>query len=270
MASLQSLHVYPLKSARGIEVARALLSPAGLDHDREWLLVTPDGHFMTQREFPRLALLRTELRGPALCIAAPGMPALSLDAAAAGSPRRVRIWNDDCDAIDAGEAAADWASRAVGTPCRLVRFDGRQTRLSARAWTGDVAAPNRFSDAFPLLIANSASLQELNERLARPLPMNRFRPNLVLDGLAPWEEDRVAELIIGPVRLRLVKPCTRCRITTIDQDNGLPAGEEPLRTLRRYRYDAALQGILFAQNAIILSGVGTWLARGAEVALRWK
>lgn len=270
MISLQSLHIYPLKSARGIDLARATLTATGLDHDRHWLLVDPRRRFMTQREHPRLATVRVALRGTTLELDAPGLPPLAVADEAPGPACRVRIWNDDCAAIDAGDAAADWASRALGTACRLVRFDMRQTRLSSREWTRELAAPNQFSDGFPLLVANRASLEELNSRLEQPLPMNRFRPNLVLAGLAAWDEDRIAELGIGAVRLRLVKPCTRCRITTIDQDTGTPTGEEPLQTLRGYRYDAALRGILFAWNAVILAGVGATLEAGQAVTLRWK
>lgn len=266
MATLHSLHVYPLKSARGIDPERATLTAAGLEGDRRWMLVSTAGRFLTQREQPQLARVRTALQGTTLVLGAPGLPDLALADAVAGSVRTVRVWNDECDGIDAGDAAADWASRAIGTPCRLLRFDPRRPRLAAAQWTGGLAAPIRFSDGFPLLVANRASLDELNGRLGgTPLPMNRFRPNLVVAGLAPWDEDRIAELLIGAVRLRLVKPCTRCVITTVDQDSGAPAGEEPLRTLRTYRYDAALRGITFAWNALIVAGAGTVLQNGATV-----
>jgi uncharacterized protein YcbX len=270
MVKVESLHVYPLKSARGIDLGHALLGTTGLDYDRHWLLVNPDGRFLTQREHPRLALVHTALRGTTLELSAPGLPALALADGAPGAARRVRIWNDEVDAIDAGDAAGDWASRALGAACRLVRFDTRQARLSSRDWTGVVAAPNQFTDGFPVLVASRASLDELNSRLAQPLPMNRFRPNLVLAGLAPWDEDRIDELQIGSVRLKLVKPCTRCSITTIDQVSGTPTGDEPLRTLKSYRYDAALRGVLFAQNAIILAGIGATLTVGQDVTPRWK
>jgi uncharacterized protein YcbX len=270
MVNVESLHIYPLKSARGIDLGRALLAPTGLDHDRHWLLVNGDGRFLTQREQPRLALIRTALRGTTLELTAPGLPPLIVPDDAGGPARRVRIWNDDVDAIDAGDDAADWAGRAIGAACRLVQFDPRQRRLSSRDWTGEALAPNQFSDGFPILVANRASLDELNSRLAQPLPMNRFRPNIVLAGLAPWDEDRIDELHIGSVRLKLVKPCTRCRITTIDQDSGTPTGDEPLRTLKSYRYDAALRGILFAQNTIILAGVGATLEAGQDVVPHWR
>ncbi len=270
MVTLRSLHVYPLKSARGIDLEAATLAPTGLAGDRRWMLVSTAGRFLTQREHPRLARIGTALHGTALELSAPGQPPLRLADDAAGTVRAVRVWNDECDGIDVGDAAADWASQAIGVPCRLLRFDPRRARLSSPQWTGDVAAPNQFTDGFPLLVANRASLDELNGRLATPLPMNRFRPGLVLDGLAPWDEDRIAELRIGAVRLRLVKPCTRCIITTIDQDSGTPTGPEPLQTLRTYRYDSALKGILFAQNAVILSGVGTTLRAGAAVAVDWR
>lgn len=271
MATLDSLHVYPLKSARGIDLDRATLAATGLAGDRRWMLVSAAGRFLTQREHPQLARVRTALAGTTLRLGAPGLPDLALADDATGHARTVQVWNDTCEGIDAGDAAADWASRAIGAPCRLLRFDPRRERLSNRQWTGDVAAPNQFSDGFPLLVANRASLGELNARLGgTPLPMNRFRPNLVIDGLAPWDEDRIDELRIGAARLRLVKPCTRCIITTIDQESGAPTGEEPLRTLRAYRYDAALRGILFGVNAIIVTGVGATLAAGAAVEVHWK
>ena len=270
LARLQSLHIYPLKSARGIDLAEAHLAATGLAGDRRWMLINGAGRFLTQREQPRLALLRTALRGTTLELTAPGLPTLALADDAPGTTRSVRVWKDECDAIDVGDVAADWAGRAIGEPCRVLRFDPRRTRLSAMEWTGGLAAPNPFSDGFPLLVVNRASLDELNGRLGTPLPMNRFRPNLVLDGLAAWDEDRIGEVHIGAVRLRLVKPCTRCIITTIDQDSATPSGPEPLQTLRAYRYDATLRGILFGMNAILLAGVGATLAAGAAAQVRWK
>ncbi|MCC7464087.1 MAG: MOSC N-terminal beta barrel domain-containing protein [Gammaproteobacteria bacterium] len=270
MVTLHSLHLYPLKSARGIDLGHARLAATGLDGDRRWMVISAAGRFLTQREQPRLALLRTALQGAALRLSAPGLPDITLAGDAAGSARTVRVWNDECDGIDAGDDAADWVSQVIGMPCRVLRFDPRRTRLSAMQWTRGIAAPNQFSDGFPLLVANRASLAALNGQLDTPLPMNRFRPNLVLDGLAPWDEDRIDELHIGAVHLRLVKPSTRCIITTIDQDSATPTGEEPLRTLRACRYDAVLRGVLFGVNAIILAGVGTTLSAGTAVQVRWK
>lgn len=129
---------------------------------------------------------------------------------------------------------------------------------------------NRFTDGFPLLALSNASLADLNARLARPLPMNRFRPNLVLDGLEPYAEDCIDELYTDGVTLKIVKPCTRCSITTTDQDAAQRDGDEPLRTLKGYRYDPKLNGVLFGQNTIVVAGIGAILHRDQALQVRWK
>jgi hypothetical protein len=153
-------------------------------------------------------------------------------------------------------------SELLGRPLRLVRFDQSRVRLSDLAWTGGLAAPNLFSDGFPLLAIARASLADLNSRLAVPLPMDRFRPNLVLDGLPPYGEDALGDLIAGALRLRRVKPCTRCSITTTNQGTGAVEGDEPLRTLKSYRWDRALRGVTFGQNLIVVAGAGSRLTVG--------
>jgi uncharacterized protein YcbX len=158
----------------------------------------------------------------------------------------------------------------LGRACRLVRFDPTHRRLSAREWTGEVEAENRFTDGFPMLAVSASSLADLNRRLARPLPVNRFRPNILLDGLPPYAEDRIDELCGAGLRLKLVKPCTRCRITLTNQDTGELEGDEPLRTLRGYRYDAGLHGVCFGQNIVVVEGVGARLRRGQRLQVRWR
>jgi hypothetical protein len=259
---IAGLYRYPVKSARGEALASARLAATGLEHDREWLVVDDRGIFQTQRERPRLATLSVATDGETWTMSAPGQPALRLPREFAGDACRVRIWRDRCAAIDAGDAAASWLSAWLGGTCRLVRFDPAERRLSSREWTGDVAALNQFSDGFPVLVLGNASLADLAARAGRPFPVERFRPNLVLDGLDAYGEDRIDELAVGAVRLRLVKPCTRCVITATDQACGERDGEEPLRTLRSYRYDARLQGVTFAQNAVIVAGIGATLAVG--------
>jgi uncharacterized protein YcbX len=270
-----ALHYYPIKSAAGIELERALLTPAGFEDDRRWMLVTDAGHFITQREAPRLALLRPRLSANALLLTAPELPEIPIALSRRGPRRTVTVWQDACEAYDEGDEAAAWLYAFLGVACRLVRFDPAQRRLSERAWTGAIEAENRFSDGFPLLMLSAASLGELNGRLAVPLPVNRFRPNLVLEGLQPYDEDRIDELYGSEadgneVRLKLVKPCTRCRITVTNQDTGELEGDEPLRTLRSYRYDARLHGVCFGQNAIVAQGAGTALTRGQSLQIRWR
>ena len=269
-ARIAALYSYPVKSARGTEHAQALITDAGLDGDRMWMLVTPEGRFLTQRELPRLALLAPELSADTLVLRSAGTPELALARDRVGSACRVRVWKDDCAAFDEGEEAAAWLQRLLGRPCRLVRFDPAEPRLSDRAWTGALAAPNRFTDGFPLLVLSAASLRDLNARLPAPLPLNRFRPNLLLEGLAAYDEDRIDELQAGRVRLKVVKPCTRCSITSTDQELGTVEGDEPLRTLKAYRYDAALRGVCFGQNVIVERGVGEMLRLGQELRVRWR
>lgn len=266
MITLAGLHVYPVKSCRGIELDEALVTETGLEHDREWMVVTPEGRFLTQRELPRLALVGTRLEQRSLWLSAPHGAPLEVPLDHAGAPAEVVVWRDRCAARDAGDAAARWLGDTLEREVRLVRFDAAHLRRSDAAWTGATRAYTQFADGYALLAISTASLDDLNARLPMPLPMNRFRPNLVLDGLPAYGEDGLGEFRIGDqVRLRAVKPCMRCAITTTDQDTGAVDGAEPLRTLKTYRWNARLHGIEFGQNVIVLAGAGTTLARGMEL-----
>ena len=262
--TLSALHLHPIKSCAGIAVDSALLIETGLELDRAWMVVDHHGEMLTQRELPRLALVRTQLRGDDLVLRAPGMLALHVSLDAVEAPTRVRVWDDDVGAFDMGAIAAQWFSDLIGQPkLRLVRFDPAQRRLSDPRWTGAIEAQAAFADGFALLVAGSTSLAELNTRLAArgaaPVGMERFRPNLGLDGLAPHEEDHVDELLFdsaeGPVRIKLVKPCVRCSIPNIDPASA-ESSTEPGATLAGYRADPRMQGgITFGMNAIVVEGV---------------
>jgi hypothetical protein len=260
-----SLHLYPVKSCRGIQVPEATVTSAGLEHDREWMVVTPVGRFVTQREVPRLALIATDLSDGALTLAAPGASRLVVPLESGTDVRQVTVWGDHCPAFDQGEPAAQWLTELLGRPLRLVRFDPAHRRLSNPAWTGGVEAPTRFSDGYALLAISRASLDDLNSRLSMPLPMDRFRPNLVLEGLPAYGEDALDDLVAGDVRLRRVKPCTRCAIATTNQATAEVEGDEPLRTLKSYRWDKELRGVTFGQNLIVVAGAGTRLHAGLEL-----
>lgn len=266
-----SLHVYPVKSCHRIDLGLAQLGERGLAGDREWMVVTPEGRFLTQRTHPALALVRPALEGAELVLRHPALEPLRLPSA--GDPRwsrrRVRIWDDEVEAGVAGGAAGDWISAAAGGPALLVRADAATMRQPSGKWRGDRAAPVNFPDAYPLLVCNPASLDDLNSRMPAPLPMTRFRPNLVVAGLAPWQEDAVETLRFGPVELRLVKPCTRCSTTTIDQESGAAAGN-PLEALRAFRFDRELRGVTFGQNALASAGVGERLEAGSEGIARLR
>jgi uncharacterized protein YcbX len=269
-ATLTDLHVYPIKSCRGIALESARLAATGLADDRHWMLVRPNGRFVTQRELPRMALVTTALNATGLTLHAPGMSAIEVSRQAGGESRAVTVWKFDGRGIDCGDSAAAWVSQYLETPLRLVRFDVHAPRVCSPDWTGDTQAFTEFSDGYPILVISRASLGELNSRLPKALPMERFRPNLVIDGVDAYDEDRMHELRAGPVTLRIVKPCARCSITTTDQQRGAVDGVEPLRTLKEYRFDPKLRGVLFGQNAIIVDGVGELLQVGQRFDVSWK
>lgn len=270
MAIITELHVYPVKSCRGIALEQARIAIAGFAHDREWLIVDSNGRFVTQREVPRLALIAPAISDRELTLTAPGHGSISMPLDLRGAPVEVTCWRDRCAAFDAGAAAAAWLEGFLGAVYRLVRFNQDRPRPSDPRWTQDVRALNQFSDGFPWLVIGEASLRDLNGRLAVPLPMNRFRPNIVVGGLTAYAEDRVHELYDQDVRLRMVKPCTRCAIPTTDQATGERTTGEPLRTLRTYRYDPQLKGVTFGQNAVLVEGLGQELRIGQELAVLWK
>jgi uncharacterized protein YcbX len=268
--TLATIGLHPIKSCGALAPASALLTDTGLDLDRAWMVVDPDGEMLTQRELPRMALIRPTLRLSDLVLRAPGMLGLHLLLDTVEEPTRVRVWDDIVKAWDMGPLAAQWFSDYLGTPARLVRFDPDERRLAERRWTRELEAPTAFADGFPLLVTSTASLAELNQRLAdgghAPVGPERFRANLVLDGLTAFDEDHIDELTIstddGPVRLKLVKPCSRCQIPNVDPATG-ETGAEPGATLATFRSDARVGGaVTFGMNAIVLEGEGRTLRRG--------
>ena len=269
--TLRSLHLYPVKSCAGITLAEALLIETGLELDRAWMLVgEEDRRFVSQREWPRLALVQPTLRVNDMILRAPGMLALHIAIDAVEAPLRVTVWNDEVAAFDMGDLAAQWFSDFVDTRLRLVRFDPDQKRLSSREWTGAIEAENAFSDGFPLLVASTASLAEVNRRLAASgepaVTPARFRPNLVLDGLDAHGEDHLDEIVFdtpeGPVQLKLVKPCARCSIPDVDPATG-ERGHAVGDVLAGYRADSRVGGkITFGMNAVIVEGIDRALRTG--------
>jgi uncharacterized protein YcbX len=270
MAKIKALNVYPVKSCRGIPLQAAEVTASGFLHDREWMIVREGYRFITQREQPRLALIEPTFIADTLELRAPGVGSIRIPLAAEGEAVEAVCWRDRCAAFDLGAEPARWLSNYLQGSVRLVRFDPRGKRRSDPKWTQDAEAFSRFADAFPWLVISQASLDDLNTRLPAALPMNRFRPNIVLEDLPSYAEDRIHELEIGGVHLRLVKPCTRCAITTTDQYTAARETDEPLRTLRRYRFSRELKGVLFGQNAILLAGDGERLRVGQEIAVSWK
>ncbi len=270
MPTIQALNVYPVKSCRGITLEHARIAETGFEHDRQWLIVDDNNRFLTQREAPRLALIEIALETTHLRLRAPRMTELMIDIDARGPTVEVVCWRDLCAAFDMGELASSWLSDYLGTRHRLVRFDTARKRTSPAEWTGEIQALNQFSDAFPWLVISQASLDDLNTRLPAALPMNRFRPNIVIGGVDAYAEDRIHEIHAGDIRLRVTKPCTRCAITTTDQNTGERVSDQPLRTLKQYRFSRELKGVLFGQNAILVAGLGQTLRVGQEFEIVWK
>lgn len=261
---LDELWIYPVKSCHGIRLRSATLAERGFAGDREWMVVDERSRFMTQRTMPLLARIVPQLSSAELCLSAPGQRDLVLPrdlATLHGTPRSATIWSDTITALDAGNEAANWLRGALGVTARLLRATAETLRQPEARWRGNFAAPVNFPDAFPLLICNQASLGDLNVRMGAALPMTRFRPNIVISGLAAYAEDEVHSLSTGTIDLRLVKPSSRCSTTAVDQDSGV-VGLNPLPTLKTYRYDRNVQGVTFGQNALIAAGEGQILQSG--------
>ncbi|SFP02377.1 MOSC domain-containing protein [Actinomadura madurae] len=238
--TLTELNVYPLKSGAVTALRTAELTARGLPFDREFMLVTPEGRFLSQRDLARMALLRPSYDGEILTVDAPGVSPLVHKASDVGEVRDVTVQRKECQGVDQGDEAAAWFSELFDIDCRLVRFTGH--RPTSRGG-GEVM----FADGYPLLVISAESLDDLNAHLDEPLPMNRFRPSLVVEGLGPFGEDDVRLLRVGETVIEMVKPCNRCVITTTDQKTA-ERGREPLRTLASYRNRD--RGILFGQNCV--------------------
>jgi uncharacterized protein YcbX len=240
--TLSELHVYPVKSCGGFRTAGWEVDEFGLRLDRRWMVVNERGHFHTQRTRPRLAQVRTALSGQTLTLEAPGMETIAV-APGGGDTLAVGIWDDVCVAEQCERHGSEWMSDLLGEAVQLVFMPDATRRLTRRRREESLGRVG-FQDAYPFLLVGAASLDDLNTRLDAPLPMNRFRPNLVVNGSAAYAEDGWNRCRIGDIDLVVTKPCERCGIPTIDQDTG-ESGKEPLRTLALYRRvgDAVTFGI---------------------------
>jgi uncharacterized protein YcbX len=269
------LNLFPVKGCRGLALREALLAASGLQvdgiGDREWMVVDAEGEFLSQREHPMMALIETRLTSSSLLLKAPGMLLLDVPLASEGEVVDVRIWNDQVAAVTQGEIADAWLSSYLGVPARLMRFDYEGKRLAAHRYTGQVDAPFKFADAFPLLVTTTASLAALNERLRQkgeaPVTMPRFRSNIVLDGPPEFEEDYFKWIRVGPITIRPVKPCARCSVPGVDPATGEHSTvvTDALAGLR-----TTPDGVMFGVNAIVVEGAGGTLRVGdaVEVELR--
>ena len=248
LITVTGLYHYPIKSCAGTALTSAILDARGIRHDRELMIVdAAAGTFLTQRELPRMALIAPRLADGVLVVTAPGMAEITVPVVTQGPTSPVGIWRDTCEAVDQGDTIAGWLSIFLGHDCRLVRMADDFTRIVDQTYAIGPTDQVGFADGFPCLVIAEESLVDLNTRLDEPLLMNRFRPNIVIAGGAPFGEDRVAVLRIGEIVFHATKSCARCPITTVEQETG-KTGKEPLRTFATFR--RAKRGVMFGQNLI--------------------
>lgn len=246
---LSKIFVYPIKSAKGLDVSETFLHTSGPVTDRRWMLVDEEGTFLSQRKLPRMALIEPCFRGADLWVEAPGMsPLLISPWSGGGEWVSVRIWKDHLSLPHPDQRYSDWFSNFLGQQCRLVYlpdsvhrpveppFDDPKWRVS-------------LADGYPLLLVTEASLALLNKRLPSPIGIERFRPNLVISDADAHDEDDWTDIRIGSVELAIAKPCARCSTVLVDPETA-QVGVEPLKTLTEYRRRP--NGVMFAQNALVV------------------
>ena len=247
--NVSSISIYPVKSVRAVPLTQAEVRHRGLAGDRRWVVADQNGQFLSQRSHPKLALVSAAVEADgSIGLDAPGMPHLHVTVPVGKERLTVTVWDDTFEAASGGSQAARWFAHYLGFPSQLVYMDQLSHRPVAAAYgqPGDVVS---FADAVPLLLATDASLVDLNRRLAQPLPMSRFRPNVTIAGSEPWEEDRWKLVRIGKVDFEVTHRCARCVMTTIDQDTCEKSGDgEPLKTLATFRRDE--NGVYFGQNLV--------------------
>ena len=251
--TLSEINVYPVKGLKGIALEAARCTDRGIEHDRRWMVVDAEGRFLSQREHPKMATVWTELDGDHLTLSAPDEDSVDISLDPPPAPKmRVQVWSSVVDAVPASREADFWLTRYLGFPCRLVYMPDDSERYSNTRYAGEGKRVG-FADGYAFLVTNERSLADLNTRLAAKghpaLPMNRFRPNLVVSGAEPWAEDDWREMRVGSAAFRGVKPCGRCQVTTTDQATGEVVGPEPLATLSTFRESTEF-GIMFGMNLV--------------------
>lgn len=243
---LGNLYRYPVKSCRGENLSSMSVVERGLAFDRHWMLVNEQGRFLSQRELPRMALITPTLTDSGLLLHAPGMFELEVQPDSLAQIE-VQIWRDSCNAQLMSARADQWLRDFLGQPCRLVYLPGGQRRQVDQAYAGSEDQVG-FADGFPFLLISRASLDDLNQRMGLSLPMTRFRPNLVIEGCDAYAEDKWKRIRIGQLEFRVVKPCSRCVIPTVNPETGEREGNEPLKTLMSYRKQG--NNVYFGQNLL--------------------
>lgn len=252
---VSELYIYPVKSLGGISLVSSEVTSRGLQYDRRWMLVDEKNKFLTQRELPRLALFKTAIEKDSIIIFNAGEEADKIKLPLSPEPAStspVTVWEDNCEAQAASDEINEWFSRKLSVKCRAVYMPESTKRKIDPAYSITENDITSFSDGYPILLIGHASLDDLNSRMEIPVPMNRFRPNIVFTGGHPYEEDGIKTFKINNARFDAVKLCGRCIITTTDQETG-ERGKEPLKTLATYR--TKNNKVCFGQN-IICKGNG--------------
>jgi len=244
---LSEINIYPIKSLGGISLQTATVEERGLRYDRRWMLVDETNRFITQRSYPQMALIKVEKTNTGLLINHKEniLPMLSIQHNFYDEEISVQIWRDNVPALKYRGDVNDWFSKAIGIKCSLVYMpDSTKRKVNSYFAKDEIGS---FADGYPFLITGEESLKDLNNRLTAPLPMNRFRPNLVFSGGNSFDEDIWKKVRIGDIEFRVAKPCARCSVTTVNQDSG-ERGEEPLKTLAQFRINNG--EVLFGQNMV--------------------
>ena len=274
---LSEINIYPIKSLKGISLDKAKVEQRGLELDRRWMLVDSENIFFTQREFPKMATLAIELTENGLQVSTDGFEDLLIPTGEPANEEKikVRVWQSICDAVAAEDAINKWFSEALQTKCRLVYMpdDSKRDVNPLFNQNEDIVS---FADGYPFMVISESSLADLNARLKNEVPMNRFRPNFVIQNSEAFAEDDWKKMSIGDTIFRASKPCERCVITTIDQKQGFFTGKEPLRTLANYRqaknvkpsdfesFGLSKNSVLFGQN-LIAENFGETVKIGDEI-----
>ncbi len=262
-AVVTSIYTYPIKSCAGIELQEAVCDELGIVYDRQWAIVNDDIKILTQRDKPAMALIRPRIAADgSLSLSAPGMTPLTISPSEENKRQiSFNVWADASTGFDQGDRAAAWLSDFLGQTCRLVRNDKEFTRPTKLTKPNGEPGRVAFADGYPLLIVSEESLEDLNQRLDTPMPMDRFRPSVVLKGLGPYGEDRCKQLSSAEINLYPAKPCPRCVLVTVDQTNGQMRGPEPLKTISQYRRlaEKAIFGYYFIPSNPGMLRVGSTL-----------
>ncbi len=276
--TVAGLFSYPVKGFRAVAHESADVLASGVRHDREWMVVdarhTP-ARFVSQRECPLMATLAVTVNAAGELLLSCGTEIFAVPAPARNALLKVQVWNHETVALDAGDAVGEWLATRLSMPhdqLRLVRFHPEMRRDCNRLYAGDADAHTFFADGYPLLVTNASSLADLSQRMKRDaiqaMPMDRFRPNIVLAGLPAWDEDHIDTVAIGDVVMKLAKPCVRCHVTTTDQQTGERLSDEPLDTLATFRNSTALGGVTFGWNAVVIKPGR--LSRSDQVVVQFR